>query len=317
MKAAVYDRYGPPEVIELRDVEPPRPARGEVLVQVVAAALNPKDALVRGGKFARMTGPDFPKRMGYDFAGRIAALGEGVAGWREGDEVFGMLNGWPGGACAEQLVAPVGEIARKPPRLSMAEAAAIPLAALTALQALRDLGRVQDGQRVCIHGASGGVGTFAVQIAKILGAEVTALCGEASAVMVRGLGADRVFDYRLSPPADLVERFDVMFDVFGNQHFAAMVPRLRQRGLYVTTVPSTRNLRDHALTLLWPGRRARMVVVRSNRPDLEQLAAWAQDGQLKPVLAHTLPLTEARQAHELIQLKRTHGKIVLLTGDGT
>jgi len=311
MKAVIHDRFGTPEVLEVRDIPQPVAGPGEVLVRVRAAAINPKDALVRGGKFRRMSGSEFPKLTGLDHAGTIAALGPGVSGFTVGEAVFGMLNGWSGGTCAEYVVAKVGEFAAKPARLDFAEAAAVPLAALTALQALRDLGRVGPGSRVCIHGASGGVGLFAVQIAKALGAHVTALCGAAAAELVRSLGADAVLDYRAQPPASLTQSFDCFFDVFGNQSFAGIRRQLAPRGIYISTVPSRRNILDHLRTRFWPGRRARLVVVKSKRADLETLAGWTGAGRLRAVIAARFPLAEIRRAHEQIQTKRTHGKIVI------
>lgn len=311
MKVIEYDRYGGPEVIALREAPAPQPARGEVLVRVCAAALNPKDALVRAGKFRRLAGPEFPKRMGYDLAGEVAALGPGVVGFVVGQPVYGMIQSWKAGAFADYATVPAFELAPLPAGLGFAEAAAIPLAAQTALQALRDLAGVGPGSSVVIHGASGGVGTLAVQIAKALGARVTALCGAGSAALVRGLGADEVVDYRETLPSSLPGRYQAFFDVFGNQHFGAVRHLLSVRGCYVSTVPSARNIRDHLLTRLSPLRKARLVVVRSRRRDLETLSAWVAEGRLKPVIAARLPLAETARAHAMIQTKSTHGKIVL------
>ena len=312
MKAAQYDRYGGPEVIEIRDVVVPAAGPGQMLVKVEACALNPKDALTRGGKFARLAGPQFPKGLCYDYAGTIAALGAGADGFKVGDAVFGMLNGWNASAAAEYVVVGAQECAPRPPGLNAAEAASLPLAAQTALQALRDLGGVGAGAEVAIHGASGGVGTLAVQIAKALGARVTALCGADSAERVRSLGADEIVDYRQVEPVDLRGRYDCFFDVFGNQSYSRLRVRLSARGRYISTVPNARTLRDHLLTRLWPGKRGLLVVVKSKRADLDQLARWTASGQLRPVIAQQLPLSAMRQAHEAIQTKRTHGKIVLL-----
>lgn len=311
MKVIEYDRYGGPEVIELRERPEPQPAAGEVLVRIHAAALNPKDALVRSGKFKRLAGPAFPKRMGYDLAGEVAALGEGVRGYTLGQPVYGMIQSWRAGAFAEYAALPADELAPCPAGLDYAQAAAIPLAAQTALQALHDLAGVRPGDRVAIHGASGGVGTLAVQIAKALGARVSAICGADSAELVRGLGADEVFDYRQTDPARLPGRYQAYFDVFGNQCFGAVKPLLTARGCYVSTVPSARNIRDHLLTRLSPLKRARLVVVRSKRADLETLARWVAEGRLRPVIAARLPLAETARAHAMIQGKNTHGKIVL------
>lgn len=311
MKAAQYDRYGGPEVITIREVPLPAPGPGQLRVRVGACALNPKDALTRSGRFAILAGPRFPKGLCYDYAGTVDAVGEGVADVAPGQRVFGMLNGWEARAAAEFLVVDAPEWAPVPAGLSDAEAASLPLAAQTALQALRDLGGVGPGSRVAIHGASGGVGTLAVQIAKALGAEVTALCGADSADLVRGLGADTAVDYRQTAPASLPGHYDCFFDVFGNQSLAAVRARLSRRGRYVSTVPSARNVRTHVLTRFWPGRRGLLVVVKSKRSDLDQLSRWVEAGQLRPVIAQRLPLTAMAEAHRLIQGKRTHGKIVL------
>ena len=311
MKVVEYDRYGGPDVIVLRDAPVPEPGVGEVRVRVRAAALNPKDALVRSGRFPLLAGRQFPKRMGYDFAGEVTALGAGVSAFAVGQPVFGMINSWRAGAFAEYAVVPADELAPRPAGLDNAQAAALPLAAQTALQSLRDLAGLRPESRVAIHGASGGVGTLAVQIAKALGAHVTALCGAGSADLVRSLGADAVFDYRQTTPAQLPGRYDAFFDVFGNQSFFGVRHLLTAHGCYVSTVPSTRNLRDHALTYVSPGRRARLVVVRSKRADLETLSRWVAEGRLRPLVAARLPLAETARAHAMIQGKNTHGKIVL------
>lgn len=329
MRAAVHDAFGPPEVLQVRDMLPPVPGAGFVRVRVVAAAVNPKDAMVRSGKFKALSGSHFPKYTGLDFAGTVESLGPGVQGHvdapggapgcKVGDAVYGMLDGWNGGACAEFVAAPVDGLAPLPPGLSFEQAACLPLAGLTALQALRDHGHIgpeRPGRRVCIHGASGGVGTLAVQIAKALGAaQVTALCGAASAELVKSLGADEVLDYAAQPPATLKQRYHCFFDVFGNQSYAAVRKRLTPRGVYVTTVPNARNYADHARTRFWPGRRARLVIVQSRAADLRILSEWVRQGKLRPVVAATLPLEDIRRAHEMIQTKRTHGKIVIRIQD--
>lgn len=314
MQAVVYDRYGPPSVLSLRDLPMPRPRRGELLIKVHAAAMNPKDALTRAGRFALLSGRRFPLIPGNDFAGTVAGLGSGVTGYEMGDAVYGMSNRFVGACFAEYVAIPAGELAPKPPSLDFVHAAALPLAAMTALQGLRNCGRVRAGSEVCIHGASGGVGTFAVQIARALGAHVTALCSAANREFVHGLGADVVVDYRTTPPASLAQSFDCFFDVFGNQSYSAMKPRLRWRGSYVTTVPKRRNFIDYGRTLASPLRRARIVAVRSRTDDLLQLSRWVEEGRLKPVIANVLPLSQVREAHELIETRRTKGKIVLVTG---
>jgi NADPH:quinone reductase-like Zn-dependent oxidoreductase len=173
MKAATFDRYGTPDVLSVDDLPDPVPRRGQVLVRVHAAALNPKDVLIRRGKFPLLDGGSFPKRVGYDWAGVVIGHGAGVTAPALGARVFGMIQAWTAGACAEQLAAHVDELAVIPDALAFEDAAAMPLASLTSLQSLRDLARLQPGDHVTIHGASGGVGVFAIPIAKALGAHVT------------------------------------------------------------------------------------------------------------------------------------------------
>lgn len=306
-------RFGPPEVLSLAEVPRPRPRRGEVLVRVHATGVNPKDCMVRKGKFRLFAGTRFPQSLGHDFAGEIAACGPGVDDPPPGTAVFGMRNGWRVGAYADHAIAEPDELAAMPGHLAWEQAAAVPLAAQTALQALRDLGGVKHGDRVLINGASGGVGTFAVQIARILGAHVTAVCSARNADLVRGLGADTIHDYAQSDPLTLVEAFDTWFDVFGNKSFPSARPALTRRGTYISTVPDGRSVGWHLATRLSPGRRGRLVVVRSRRRDLEALARWMEAGHLHPVIERTYPLAEAADAHALVETKRARGKVVLTT----
>lgn len=314
MRAIIYERYGAPSVLKLGEVaQPPTPGPGQVLIKVAASAINPKDCLVRKGKFRRITGQRFPRVPGYDFAGWVDYLGQGVTGVAPGDEVFGMLNGWVGGTSAEYILAPADELALKPASLDMIEAASLPLAGMTALQALRDLGQVSPGQRVCINGASGGVGTLAVQIARALGAHVTAVCSQRNEALVRRLGAQEVIDYQvseLSKSRALDARFDCIFDVFGNQNLSRLREVLRKPGVYITTVPNARSAFKE-VTTRWMAQQERLVVVRSNRADLEQLRRWVDEGALMAVIDRRYGLEEAAQAHEYIETKRARGKVVL------
>lgn len=310
MKALAYRRFGPPEVMAVTEVDRPHPARGEVLVRVWAAAMNPKDVLVRKGKFALFTGRRFPKVPGYDFAGEVAELGAGVSGLEVGAPVFGMVNRWSAGAAAEFLSVPADELASRPRDLTWAEAAALPLAALTALQALRDLARVRPGKTVLINGASGGVGVYAIQIARILGAEVTTVSSARNLSFCRDLGADHALDYAMDSVDAGRGPFDVIFDVFGNLPFKKARAQLGVRGRYVTTIPKPGTVFDD-LSSRWAGQPRRLVVVRSNRADLDRLAAWVEQGKLRPVVDRVLPLDQGAAAHAYIETKRARGKVVL------
>lgn len=309
MKAAEYDRYGGTDVLEVREVEDPTPGRGEVLVRVRAAALNPKDVLVRLGKLRLWSGSRFPMRVGYDWAGEVVALGEG-ANLNVADPVFGMIQSIRAGACAELVAVRDTECAGMPSRLSFEEAAAVPLAAQTALQALRDVAKVTRGAAVLINGASGGVGTFAVQIAKVLGANVTTTSSAKNLELCRSLGADEALDYTRVDALAMPGRFDVVFDVFGNRRFAEARAALRPGGTWVSTV-----IRAHVFaavaTSLFARERARLVVVKSRRADLETIARLVDDKRLRPVLDEVFPLEAIAAAQERVGSKHARGKVVV------
>lgn len=309
MRAAVYARFGGPEVVEVREVPRPVARRGEVLVRVRAAALNPKDLLIRKGRMQLISGRRFPRFMGYDFAGEVAEAPGGTGGLRPGDRVFGMLNGHRGGTCAEYAAVPVTELTRTPEGLDDAGAAALPLVSLTALQALRDVAGLGTGQRVLVIGASGGVGTVAIQLARSLGADVTTVSSAQNLELCRGLGAHRTLDYRVEDPFRS-GTYDVIFDVFGKSRFADARGALAPRGCFVSTVPSRAIFTAWARTLV--GRqRARLVVVKSRASDLEHLAALVKEGRLRPVVDRELPLDALREAQAFLETRRARGKAVL------
>lgn len=309
MRVAEYDRYGDTSVIAIRERPVPVPSEGEALVRVRAAALNPKDVLIRRGKFPVMSGRTFPKRMGYDFAGEIVSV-HGASPLREGDAVYGMIQRWSAGAVAEYVAVPLTELTRRPAELSFEEAAAVPLAALTALQALRDEGRLREGQRTLINGASGGVGIYAVQLGKHLGAHVVTATSAANLDFVRALGADETLDYRSADLAHVRPSVDVFFDAFGNQSAARVRGSLTDGGTYVTTIPSGRAVALHLLTR-FSRRRSRLVVVRSNVKDLDLLARLADEGALRPVIERVFAIDEVARAHEALESRRTRGKLVV------
>lgn len=315
MRALVYDRYGSVDVLELREVPRPEPRPGEVLVRVHAAALNPKDSFVRKGRFRALSGRRFPKYVGCDFAGEVAAVGRGVTHVAAGARVFGMLDeyAYRRGTVAEYAVARAREVAAMPSSLSFGEAAALPLVSLTALQALLNIARLGRGDRLCIHGASGGVGTAAIQIAKALGAHVTTTSSAANVGFCRELGADEALDYAADAPFSGARRFRVVLDAFGNQSLARVRRALDRGGVYVTTVPSARIVRDAARTLFGHPR-ARLVVVRPRREDLETVSRLVAEGRLHPVIDRTVALEDAISGIRHLETKRTRGKIVVMIG---
>ncbi len=310
MKAVVYDRFGGPEVLRVADLAAPADRPGAARVNVHAAALNPKDSLIRKGRFALLSGRHFPQGLGYDFAGTLDAP---VAGFSAGERVFGMLPGFRGATLAETLIISPEHLARMPAGLSFEEAAALPLVCLTALQALEPAiqrARTAGAPAVLIHGASGGVGVHAIQIARTLGAKVITTSSQANLAACAALGADETLDYRVTTGLDRVAAFDVVFDVFGNQSFKRARASLKPDGTYVTTVPSARNAFDELRTR-FSQRRAELVVVRSRQADLKRISAWVESQQLRPVIDRVFELSETAEAQRLIETKRARGKVVI------
>lgn len=309
MKAIRFHEYGGTEVLRWEDAPDPRPGPGEVRVRVHAAALNPKDVLTRKGKM-RLFKRGFPHTSGQDLAGVVDAVGKGVKALREGEEVFGMIPGMGSGACAELALLPYHAGALMPLSSSMVEAAAVPLTGMTALQALRDLASVREGDEVLLNGASGGVGTFAIQIAKILGARVVAVCSARNASFVEGLGADEVLAYDEAPLLSCGRRFDVVFDIFGSAPFGEARRLLGDRGRYVTAIPRPRSML-RSFTSRFAGKSARVILVVPRTQDLSLLAHWIDEGRLKPIVDRAYPITETAAAHAYVETKRARGKVVL------
>jgi NADPH:quinone reductase-like Zn-dependent oxidoreductase len=312
MRAVVIDRYGGPEVLRQATVPRPTPTRGQVLVRTRFVGVNPKDVIVRKGKFQIATGKKFPLIVGHDIAGEVVEAGLG-ADLAEGDVVYGMINDFAGRGYAEYAAVDGGQLAKAPSSIELRVAAAVPLAAQTALQALRDDAQVKSGDQVLINGASGGVGVFAVQIAKILGAHVTAVCSHRNVDLVTQLGADRVIDYTNTELVDLEERFDAIFDVFGNYRFDKLEHLLTPRGTYVQTVPSARIFKDVARTFV-RRKRAKLVIVKSRRAQLDWLRQQIDAGSLRVVVDRSFSLADAAEAHKYMETKRARGKVVLEIG---
>jgi NADPH:quinone reductase-like Zn-dependent oxidoreductase len=317
MKAIVHRRYGPPDVLTLEDLPRPEPGPGEVRVRVGAASVFAGDwHLVRGAPFfvRFTTGLRRPRNPipGIDLAGIVDAVGPGVIDLEAGDEVFGFAAG----SLAELVCVPAGQLVRRPTSLSLEEAAAVPEAGLTALQGLRDHGRVQAGQRVLVIGASGGVGTFAVQIAKALGAEVTGVCGPGNLELVRSIGADRVIDYTRTDVAATGERYDVILQLAGTASPRRLRRALVPGGALVLSNGQGRFAgldRILAAVLLNPFVRERFAVfvTDENGADLATLAGMIASGQVRPIIDRTYPLAEAAAALRYLEAGHARGKVVI------
>ena len=320
MKAIVYTCYGSPDVLEYADVEKPVPADNEILVKVQAAAVNPLDwHYMRGSPYVMrlMTGLGSPKetRLGADFAGTVEAVGKDVTRYQPGDEVFGGRTG----AYGEYVVVPEDRaLALKPANMSFAQAAAVPVAGVTAIQALRDSGKLEPGQKVLINGASGGVGTFAVQIAKAFGAEVTGVCSTRNVAMVRSLGADHVIDYKQDNYTENEERYDLIIDMVGNHSLSANRGVLVPDGRLVMVGGKSGNwltpfLRPIGAFLMSPfvDQELGMMLARLRADDLAALAKLMQDGQLVPVLDQSYALSEVADAIRYSEEGHARGKIIV------
>jgi NADPH:quinone reductase-like Zn-dependent oxidoreductase len=310
-------------VLRTEEVERPEARGKKVLIEVHAAGVNPVDWRIRRGDL-RPLSYLMPQRIpGRDVAGVVVDVGDEVRGFEVGDRVFAMLDGASGGGYAEYAVAGEDAIAPIPENLTFEEGAAVPLAALTAVQAIRNAVReVTRGaphacdtgelarRRVLINGASGGVGTFAVQFAKISGAVVTAVCSAESAALARELGADHVVDYEEEDFARHEERYDVIFDVVGNRSFGGCKQALRPTGVYVTTEPGPRNFLSQIATI--PAhKKARVVLVKPSGEHLALLKQLFEAGRLRVVLDSVYPLEEVAEAHAHGETGHARGKIVL------
>jgi NADPH:quinone reductase-like Zn-dependent oxidoreductase len=324
VQAIVRSTYGPPDVLSLADVDPPRVADDAVLVRVRATSVNPADRhVLRGDPYlARLRfGLRAPRHaiLGCDVAGEVEAVGPRATGFRPGDAVFGcaFMRGF--GTFAELAAVPADCLAPKPASLSFEQAAAVPTAALTALQGLRDHARLEPGQTVLVVGASGGVGTFAVQLAKHLGADVTGVCSGRNAELVRALGADGVVDYAQEDVLRGDRRYDVVFQLAGTTPAAAFRRVLTPKGTLLLSSgasdgrwlgPLTRVLGAVALSP-FVGQRLASFTVRPRADDLRFLAGLLDAGALRPTIDRTYPLAELPDALRYLELGHARGKVVV------
>jgi NADPH:quinone reductase-like Zn-dependent oxidoreductase len=310
MKAVVFDRYGGNEALQVRDMPIPVPGPTEVLVRVHAASVNPVDWKVRNGEAKIFTGRTFPKVLGCECAGDVDAAGQRVTAFRKDDAVILLAGIRRLGTFAEYACADANTAFPKPTGLSYEEAACIPIASLTALQSLRDHARIAPGRKVLINGASGGVGHFAVQIGKLLGAEVTAVCTGRNRDFVKSLGADRVIDYTQEDFTRGTERYDIIFDAVSTRTFSSCRKVLTPRGIYVCTLPN-RTVIDQIITTVLPGKKARTMWVRVNAADMEWMINKITEGKIKVFIEKVFPLDQAREALAFSESGRVRGKIII------
>lgn len=322
MKAIVHCEYGGPEVLTLVDIEKPTPADNQVLVRVRAASVNPLDLTIRGPWLLRpLFGMRKPKdtRLGVDYAGTVEAVGKDVTQFKPGDEVFGAKNG----AVAEYVCGLADRfVVLKPANMTFEQAASVPVAAITALQGLRDKGKIQRGQKVLINGASGGVGTFAVQIAKSFGTEVTGVCSTRNVDLVRSIGADHVIDYTKEDFTKTDQRYDLIFDLVGNHSFSERRRILNPNGICVMAGVGGAGWHD-GMGMRLAGElnayaRSRFVsekfvayIATMNKADLKFLGDLMQSGKVTPVIDRTFKLSETPDALRYLETGHARGKVVI------
>ena len=322
MKAITHCEYGGPEVLKVEDVEKPVPNDNQVLVRVRAASVNPLDLTIHGLWLLRpLSGLRKPKdtRLGVDYAGTVEAVGKNVTNFKPGDEVFGGKNG----AIAEYVcVLADRSVVLKPANMTFEQAASVPVAAITALQGLRDKGKIRAGQKVLINGASGGVGTFAVQIAKSFGTEVTGVCSTRNVDLVRSIGADHVIDYTKEDFTKTAQRYDLIFDLIGNHSFSERRRILNPNGICVMAGVGGAGWRD-GIAMRLAGElnayvRSRFVsqkfvayIAQFNKQDMTLLADLMQSGKITPVIDRTYKLNEIAAALRYLEQGHARGKVVI------
>ena len=310
MKAVVANGYGGREVLKYQDAPKPEPKSDEILVRVIAAAVNPVDTYVRQGKFFKRSASEGPVILGYDIAGVVEKTGADAKKFKAGDQVYSYLSIARGGGYAEFAVAKESETALKPKNINFVEAAAVPLAATTAWQALIDDGKIKSGQKVLIHGGSGGVGSFAIQIAKARGLKVIATASTAHQDLLKQLGVDQAIDYTTTKFEDVVKDVDVVLncvraDALGRSYG---VVKKGGRVVSITDEPDQNECAKRGITC------SRMGAHPDSRV-LEELTQLIEAGKMKPIVSQTFPLAETDKAHEQIETHHTLGKIVLKVAD--
>ncbi len=318
MKAILYTHYGSPDVIQFKEVAKPTPEDNKILVKVYAASVNPLDwHFMRGSPFIARLGNGLRKpknpRLGADFAGRVEAVGNNVTQFQPGDEVFGASTG----AFAEYICVAENEVALKPANLSFEEAAAVPVAATTALQGLRDTGQIHSGQKVLVNGASGGVGTFAVQIAKSFGTEVTGVCSTRNLDMVRSIGADHAIDYTREDFTRNGQHYDLIYDAVGNRSVTDYRRALNPDGICaVAGFSSLSRLFQHMVlgplrSKIGSKKVGLMGTAKINQKDLVYLKGLLEAGKVAPVIDRRYSLDEVPEAIRYLEEGHARGKVVI------
>ena len=306
MKAIVIHEYGGPEVLKYEDVPRPEPKADQILIRVIAAGVNPVDGMIRSGMFAKDGNGAFPMVLGGDIAGVVERVGNKITKFKAGDPVFAYVSLDSGGGYAQYAVVPEGDAAPKPKSLTYVEAGAVPIVALTAWQALIDTAKLNAGQTVLIHGGSGGVGTFAIQIAKARGAKVIATASTANQDLLKQLGTDVAVDYTKQKFEDVAKDVDVVLDSVGKDTLTRSYGVVKKGGIIVSLVarPNQSDLEKHGI-------RGVALSVEPNSGELAQIGKLIDEKKIRVIVSQTFPLSEAKKAQEQVASGHTRGKIVL------
>lgn len=310
MKAAIIKRYGGPEVIEIAEVARPVPKSHEVLIKVFAASVNPVDWKIRKGNLKKILSKKFPKILGIEFSGVIEETGENVNEFKIGQRVFAGKD-YEGGGYAEYAIAEAARTILIPDGISHEEASTMAVAGMTALQGLRNKGKIKPGMDVIVNGASGGVGTYAVQIAKVLGARVTAVCSAKNFDLLKRLGADVLIDYKETDFTRLPKKYNIVFDAVGYRSFWQTYRVLKKKGIYVNISPSIPLYITSFLTRLKPGRKSKGFMLHPDMNDLLEVVKMIEDKKIKVIIDKVFPLEKLADAHIYSETERARGKIVI------
>lgn len=311
MKAAVIYEYGTPDVFRIEDISRPTIKNDEVLIKVRAAAINPVDWKQRQGWHRFFLKANFPVVLGYDVAGEIAECGSAVCGFKNGDQVYTRLTRRFGGAFAEYAAALESILATKPENISWEEAAAVPLAAITALQGLRDKCVLKPGEQVLIIGAAGGVGHFALQLSKVMGGVTIAVCSNRHKKMMDQLQPDGFIDYTLADYKTMNEKYDIVFDAAGVESFPDCKHIINPGGRYLTILPRPKLLIHKTYALFTKGKKVKTFLMKSSGSDLEIISGLIREEKLKIYIDSIYPLEKIAQAHKRAEEYHTEGKIVI------
>ncbi|MHA2362394.1 MAG: NAD(P)-dependent alcohol dehydrogenase [Candidatus Hodarchaeales archaeon] len=318
MKAIVCEKFGSADVLELKEIEKPKPKDKEILIRNYASALNALDITFRSGRKVLsgldrilMSGIRKPrvKVVGLDCSGEIISVGKKITKLKEGDQIYG--GSMKGGACAEYMCMPISRVAIKPKNMNFQESAAVPDGALPALAALKDLAKIQSGQKVLINGASGGIGTFAVQLAKVYETEITGVCGTRNLDMVQQLGAEFVIDYTKEDFTKNGQIYDVIFDAVGKNNFSNCKNSLTKKGIYVTV--DFYNPKKHLLQLITSKFTSKKIKsgMLGNFDDLNLLRDLIEEGKIKPIIDKVYPLSQTAEAHQYYETGHANGRVVI------